>query len=180
MNPQQHLSKHIGYLKHTNAMANKDTIYDKVRGWANAKGLMKSPRPEMQFLKVSEEWGEFTEAYQGGDRNKASEELGDFMVTLIILAQMYELRLESFGSIGNDWCAVLPEIDIQLGRLAGAIAKGKEPVTHLSALNLQVRRLATVYLCHLPEICLERAYAKIADRNGQMKNSVFVKEGDLS
>lgn len=180
MNPQQQLAKHINYLHHHREMKAEPSIYDEVRGWAKAKGLMKSPHPEMQFLKVSEKWGEFTEAYQDGNKEKASEELGNFMVTLIIFAQMYELRLESFGSIGNDWCAVLPEIDIQLGHLAGAIAKGREPAPYLSALNLQVRRLATAYLCHLPEICLERAYAKIAGRKGQMKNGVYVKEEDLS
>lgn len=95
-----------------------EELVKSVRQWAVAKGL---DDPRAQFMKIVEELGETSEAYDKGWNDKLIDSIGDLQVTIINFAML----------VGVDY-------------------KG----------------------------ALEEAWETIKDRQGTMKNGVFVKEED--
>ena len=192
MNPQQQLSKHLKVLSLTHM---EPTIYDKVRQWADDKGLMDNPRPEMQFTKVAEEFGEVFKELIKPNKELVRHELGDVLVTLVILAQMYGYRFEAFMFKEKDLTGLTLAHSVTSlilsGELAEAVAKqNTEKLKKLfPQFNLLIYRMLSSGIWdynffaepqELLEEALEIAYTKIADRKGAMKNGVYVKEEDLS
>jgi|SRR5699024_6258629 len=98
-----------------------DGLIGLVKQWSMDKGLHNAD-PHKQILKVVEEVGETAGALAKSDLINLQEEMGDVIVTLIVLSQQLDMELED---------------------------------------------------------CLWIAYNKIANRNGEMKNGVFVKSEDL-
>ena len=70
-----------------------------VMNWANDKGLLKKDNSKAQVCKMVEEVGEVAKEVLNGTRDGLANEIGDVMVTAIILAAqnnlgaMYCLRL---------------------------------------------------------------------------------------
>lgn len=56
--------------------------------WAEGKGILEGSDPLTQFSKTDEEITELYEALMAGDTEATKDELGDVVVTLIILAKM--------------------------------------------------------------------------------------------
>ena len=66
----------------------------KIEKWSEEKGLNEAD-PRAQFLKVVEEVGEVAAAMARNNRPELIDGIGDVVVTLIILAQQYDLDLET-------------------------------------------------------------------------------------
>lgn len=80
-------------------------LVKKIEKWSEEKGLNETD-PRAQFLKVVEEVGEVAAAMARNDRPELIDGIGDVVVTLIILAQQYDLGLEhclaaAWGEIEN-------------------------------------------------------------------------------
>jgi len=79
-----------------------DKLIDNVKGWADAKDILKSENAPKQLMKVMEELGETAGAIA---KNKATDEIqdgiGDTFVTLIILA--YQLGLDPTECLEHAW-----------------------------------------------------------------------------
>lgn len=145
-------------------------VAEKVIQWAHDRNLIKGSTPAHQFLKLTEELKEVTDAETETD---LINEIGDFhVVSIIMLEQLGKSKLlcekVSFSS-----CAW---IDI-MGDLAGAISKGKLPefriIPAMNRINDYLPEGKT------PNDALLAAYNKIKDRKGRMIDGVFVKEADL-
>lgn len=85
-----HLWANQGTLKDFSKVNN---LFDDVREWAKARNIDKA-EPSKQMLKVCEELGETAGAMARGDRDNLIDSLGDLLVTIIILAQQNDLKLE--------------------------------------------------------------------------------------
>ena len=71
----------------------KETV-ENVIMWANDKGLLKKENSLAQMAKVTEEVGEVASALLKMDKDKLIDGIGDVMVTLIILAEQNQLKIE--------------------------------------------------------------------------------------
>ncbi|GIN71275.1 hypothetical protein J14TS2_17500 [Bacillus sp. J14TS2] len=71
---------------------NLDRLTKAVKIWSENKSLHKAD-PAKQMLKVTEEIGEVAASLARGDRAKLKDDIGDSVVTLIILAQQNDLEL---------------------------------------------------------------------------------------
>lgn len=67
-------------------------LIHKVEQWSIEKGLNKA-NPDKQMLKVTEETGEVAGALARGNMDDLRGEIGDMVVTLIILAQQHDMDL---------------------------------------------------------------------------------------
>lgn len=78
-------------MNYTELMAN-------VELWACAKGLQNPDNSSKQLIKLMEEVGELSAAYNKGQQNKVIDSLGDIQVVLIILCMQlgvgYQTSLE--------------------------------------------------------------------------------------
>ena len=63
-----------------------NNLVEKVEQWSVSHNIHVS-KPEKQFLKVSEEFGEIAAALARGDEEEFVDAIGDTVVTLVILAQ---------------------------------------------------------------------------------------------
>lgn len=99
----------------------KNILFQKIRLWANKKGLSKAD-PFKQFVKLNEELGELANGMIKNKPNQVVDSLGDSLVVLIILAKQLNYNLED---------------------------------------------------------CLEQAYQVIKNREGEMRDGIFVKKEDL-
>lgn len=68
-------------------------LNEKVIEWAKEKGLDKAESSK-QFLKVTEEVGEVAAALARNDKHALTDGIGDVVVTLIILAEQNNLKLD--------------------------------------------------------------------------------------
>jgi NTP pyrophosphatase (non-canonical NTP hydrolase) len=71
----------------------QETIKNVVQ-WAADKNLLKKENSLAQMAKVTEEVGEVAKALLKKDTPKLIDGIGDVMVTLIILAEQNQLRIE--------------------------------------------------------------------------------------
>lgn len=68
-------------------------LFENVRDWARYRGIGEDG-VRAQFLKVAEELGEVAAAMARDNTYDLIDSLGDITVTLIILAQLHDLKLE--------------------------------------------------------------------------------------
>lgn len=61
--------------------------------WADERGILESSDPKTQCLKCVSEIGELADNIAKGDHNAAMDDLGDVLVTLILLAKLTDLDL---------------------------------------------------------------------------------------
>lgn len=64
-----------------------------VIAWATQKGIFENGTYEAQALKTKEEVEELITAIKNNDRAEVIDALGDILVTIIIQAEMHELKL---------------------------------------------------------------------------------------
>lgn len=67
---------------------------EKVIKWASDKNLLKKENSLAQMAKITEEVGEVASALLKNDTPKLIDGIGDVVVTLIILAEQNQLRIE--------------------------------------------------------------------------------------
>lgn len=72
-----------------------DRLIDKVEEWAEERNLLTAD-PRIQFLKTVEEIGEVSEILnkRKNDKTALREEIGDILVTLIILSRQCDLSIK--------------------------------------------------------------------------------------
>lgn len=64
-----------------------------IEKWADARNLINGSTPLAQCLKSTEELGELLEAILSGDREAVADEMGDLLVTIIIVAAQERMDL---------------------------------------------------------------------------------------
>lgn len=77
---------------------NYEKMIANIELWARAKGLQNPDNSSKQLIKLMEEVGELSAAYNKGNRDKVIDSLGDIQVVLIILCMQlglgYQMSLE--------------------------------------------------------------------------------------
>ncbi|MEM9944723.1 MAG: hypothetical protein AAF810_01480 [Cyanobacteria bacterium P01_D01_bin.36] len=161
------------------------TIYDDVRGWACDRSLIPG-NPAKQMLKVIEELSEFLQerhkGYRPFDERTLAEgkELGDFLVTLVILAAQHDMDFENCSSAPRIERHGLDGFTIYLGKLAECIGKQNDCLSEaFGNLRVFVNYCSVNWLSKTSEQCLQLAYDSIRDRTGKTIDGVFVKTSDL-
>lgn len=66
----------------------------KIRGWAHQRNLINGSTPQAQFIKLMEEAGELAAGLARKNDSKVIDSIGDMVVVLVILAEMYEFNIE--------------------------------------------------------------------------------------
>jgi len=68
--------------------------FDKIRDWAEAKGIYESGDPKTQYIKLMEEAGEVGRAILKQDLPEIKDGIGDMVVVLTNLAELCDLTIE--------------------------------------------------------------------------------------
>jgi NTP pyrophosphatase (non-canonical NTP hydrolase) len=66
----------------------------KIRGWAHQRNLIHGSTPNAQFIKLMEEAGELAAGLARQDESKVIDSIGDMVVVLTIMAEMYDFNIE--------------------------------------------------------------------------------------
>jgi NTP pyrophosphatase (non-canonical NTP hydrolase) len=69
-------------------------VEQKVISWAYDRNLIEGSDPKAQCLKTVSEVGELADNINKGDHNGAMDDIGDIMVTLIILSEQIGTSIE--------------------------------------------------------------------------------------
>ena len=70
-----------------------DDLHGAVLRWADARGILLHSDPKTQLLKTMSELGELADAVIKGNEAETKDGLGDVMVTLIIVSDMFGYNL---------------------------------------------------------------------------------------
>lgn len=73
-----------------------------IRGWAHQRNLIIGSTPEKQTVKLLEEVGELAAGVARNDGAKIMDGIGDAVVVLTILAEMYGVTIESCIQMAYD------------------------------------------------------------------------------
>ena len=68
--------------------------FNLIRKWAFEKGITKKGDAKSQTLKAMEELGELSHAVLKNDKEEISDAIGDIVVVLTSLANMYDMKIE--------------------------------------------------------------------------------------
>jgi len=70
------------------------TYIEHIKEWAKEKGLLDFGIPYSQVLKTLEEAEELVKAVKEGNMQEIKDGIGDVFVTLVVLCELLELKLE--------------------------------------------------------------------------------------
>lgn len=90
----------IAYLDRLNEFENKMTrydnftLFDKIRKWANDKGIISKGDIKTQTVKCIEEVGELSKAILHNDKKEIIDAIGDIVIVLTSLAEMNGTSIE--------------------------------------------------------------------------------------
>ena len=70
------------------------SIFSDIREWARVRGIYDSGDQKTQYIKLQEEAGELAKAILDKDKAEIEDAIGDLVVVLTNLAELYELRIE--------------------------------------------------------------------------------------
>lgn len=70
------------------------TVFNKIRQWAQDRNLIEGSAPASQMLKLTEELGELANAINKNKKVELVDSVGDVVVVLTIIAQMYGFKIE--------------------------------------------------------------------------------------
>ena len=147
-----------------------------VIAWAESRGIIAAANPPAQAGKMMEEYHEAQAAETSKD---FAMELGDFLVTLIILAHMHGTTLKkcSLKPAQQGPSFIWSHADIYAKGLKASVDSWMPQTvpTKIGALYYCIKDAAYIQCSRSPEECLEMALAKIQKRSGEMKDGVFVK-----
>lgn len=87
----------------------------KIRGWAEARNLVRGSNPQAQFTKLIEEAGELATGISKKRNDLVEDGIGDMVVVLTILAAQHGLNIEQ--CIATAW----DEISHRKGRMVDGI-----------------------------------------------------------
>ena len=150
-------------------------LKQQVLDWATEKGITKPENASRQFLKLIEEYGEFHEGLLEDDRAKLGDAIGDCYVVAIILAE----QTSSFLNVSKRQTELLPahfsHMQINLSRVAEALAKNKSYGNHLQEFIDGLEHVA-IDRGFNPKEELEKVLAIITKRKGTTVNGVFIKD----
>ena len=62
--------------------------------WAEQRGILTKGTPDRQFIKLIEEVGELANGISKNDRAEIADAIGDCVVVLTILAEMYKMNID--------------------------------------------------------------------------------------
>jgi NTP pyrophosphatase (non-canonical NTP hydrolase) len=79
-------------------------IFDKIRGWAEARNLIEGSKPDVQFVKLVEEANELARAIITDDDAEFIDAIGDCVVVLTIMARQKGYLIED--CIGSAWLEI--------------------------------------------------------------------------
>ena len=71
-----------------------ETVFDKIRAWASARGIYAKGDPKTQTLKLMEEVGELSKAVIEMNTKEQVDAIGDCVVVLTNLAALLDLNIE--------------------------------------------------------------------------------------
>ena len=72
----------------------ENSMFDKIRKWANDKGILESGTAQVQTIKVLEEGGELAQAVLKNNRPEIKDAIGDLVVVLTSLAHLSGFTIE--------------------------------------------------------------------------------------
>ncbi len=124
-------------------------LVEKIKDWAENRGLYEKGDALTQFCKLSEEFGELGKAIMNKDEDEFSDAIGDMFVVMTNLVELSNTYFDKERSksyyedvIGDG---------------------GSQMLIHNEEWNSI-------------EFCIQSAYDVIKNRKGKMKNGTFVKE----
>lgn len=136
--------------------------------------------PNMQRLKLWEEFGELNAAVARDNRDELIDAIGDMCVVMIILCQQLNYNAtDYFNSVNVKFLEHLDVITL-LDYTGYGIVDMRSRITNTTNTTNVIDTLTVIaerYDTTLEE-CLIAAYKVIKDRKGKMINGVFVKESD--
>lgn len=157
--------------------------------WARDKGILNPDNKYKQFLKMTEELGEYLEAETTLDKPQMELEAGDVFVTIIIL--MSQSGVSPFEIFQNATTTARRSLEMGpanvtdsyllrcFAALAGSLFKNQDPIYdfHLFLMTFFIR-------CHHHDIdkeyALMDAYKKIKDRKTVTVDGKVIKQADLT
>lgn len=133
--------------------------------------------PNMQRLKLWEEFGELNAAVARDNRDDVVDAIGDICVVMIILCQQLNYNAaDYFNSVNVKYLKHLDVVTL-LDYTGYGIVGMRSRITNITNVIDTLTVIAERYDTTLEE-CLIAAYKVIKDRKGKMINGVFVKESD--
>lgn len=172
----------------------KDLIR-KIRGWANARNIIKGSTALNQYAKLMSEAGELASAIPQLAYADVEDGVGDCFVVLVIICAILDIRIEACcDSVviqysannalrGHERIAAQSasflELSTALGKLGDSILKNDiERITQMTIGAIgSLNRIAQAQ-GYTFEDCVMAAYVDIKDRKGVMYNGAFVKSSD--
>ncbi len=70
------------------------SIFDKIRSWAEVRGLYEKGNTYVQYVKLQEEAGELAKALLKSDHDEVNDAIGDMVVVLTNLAHLHGTEIE--------------------------------------------------------------------------------------
>lgn len=133
--------------------------------------------PNMQRLKLWEEFGELNAAVARDNRDDVVDAIGDMCVVMIILCQQLNYNAaDYFNSVNVKYLKHLDVVTLLYYTGYGIVGM-RSRITNITNVIDTLMVIAERYDTTLEE-CLIATYKVIKDRKGKMINGVFVKESD--
>jgi NTP pyrophosphatase (non-canonical NTP hydrolase) len=93
----QHNDERFIYIESFLNFYNADhrtSVYDKIRNWAQERGIYEKGDPKTQYLKLQEECGELAKAILNNDDAEIIDAIGDCVVVLTNLSKLCGFKIE--------------------------------------------------------------------------------------
>lgn len=136
----------------------EQTIFDRIRQWAEERGLYEKGDVKSQCLKLQEEVGELSRAILKNDSENIVDSIGDCVVVLTNLARIHAIKIREECKVCHGQGYFDEDVVGDGGsRMRMACEECAEEAWDI-------------------EYCLEQAYDQIKNRKGAMSNGTFVKE----
>ena len=154
---------------------------DRVLGWAKDRNLIDGSTPKRQYVKLMEEATELVDGLTAGNIDLIKDAIGDVAVVLRIISAQTGTVWDHQPE--QDWSDVhLADVSLCLAKIGRAIEgrQSNQPVSFHKATESFVSLLSFIASSHGLSLleCQEQAWGEIKDRRGEMRNQVWVKEGD--
>lgn len=160
--------------------------YSRIIDWARTRGILDQSTAQFQMLKGTEEHGELAEAVLCGNRENRIDAIGDQMVVVIV--QAAQLRYD-VGELIDSVQFNVPQdyvtgetaclrLTVAQGHLAADLARSRCARKSIIEVLQELANVCSVYGDDASE-ALDSVYDIISKRNGEMRNGVWVKTGDL-
>lgn len=170
-------------------------LIKQIEQWAEDRNLIHGSTPQKQMLKLMEEFGELCAGIARNNLEMIKDAIGDCFVVLSILKNQLKTEydfiflLDDFSPDNN----VTPELAcLDLSRHIGDFSKSiyvaqryYSMVLDMSDINNNMVKTYSALLMVAYSLnmdisdCVQHAYDQIKDRKGEMRDGVWVKEGDL-